>query len=77
MGRVRKQGDLRPMADNRAAMDELRTILLSREPLYTRAAAEVDTAGLTVEEGAKRLIAAVAPVLEKDMPASLPRAVAR
>lgn len=77
MGRVRKQGDLRPMADNRAAMDELRTILLSREPLYARAAAEVDTAGLTVEEGAKRLIAAVAPILEKDIPASLPRAVAR
>jgi XRE family transcriptional regulator, aerobic/anaerobic benzoate catabolism transcriptional regulator len=77
MGRVRKQGDLRPMADNRAAMDELRTILLSREPLYARAAAEVDTAGLTVEEAAKRLIAAVAPALEKDMPVALPRAATR
>ena len=37
MARVRSQGDLRPMADDRSAMAELRTILLSREPLYARA----------------------------------------
>ena len=37
MARVRGQGDLRPMADDRSAMAELRTILLSREPLYARA----------------------------------------
>jgi XRE family aerobic/anaerobic benzoate catabolism transcriptional regulator len=63
MARVRKQGDLRPMADDRSAMQELRTILLSREPLYARAAVQVDTAGLTVEEAAERLIDAVRPVL--------------
>src|ERR1700709_1393255 len=34
MARVRRQGDLRPMADDRSAMTELRTILLSRAPLY-------------------------------------------
>ncbi len=45
MARVRQQGDLRPMADDRSAMAELRTILLSREPLYARASAVVDTAG--------------------------------
>src|SRR3977135_4151328 len=39
MGRVRKQGDLRPMADDRSAMAELRTILLSREPRYCPAPA--------------------------------------
>src|SRR6201992_3291178 len=33
MARVRRQGDLRPMADDRSAMGELRTILRSREPL--------------------------------------------
>ena len=77
MGRVRRQGDLRPMADNKSAMEELRTILLSREPLYARAAAEVDTAGLTVAEAAQRLIEAVVPVLGADNPASLPRALAR
>lgn len=63
MARVRKQGDLRPMADDRSAMQELRTILTSREPLYGRAAAVVDTAGLSVEEAAARLEQTIAPVL--------------
>ncbi len=66
MARVRGQGDLRPMADDRSAMAELRTILLSREPLYARASAVVDTAGLSVDTAATRLIDAVAPVLHKD-----------
>jgi len=44
-------------------MVELRTILRSREPLYARASAVVDTAGLTVDDAAARLIDAVAPVL--------------
>jgi XRE family aerobic/anaerobic benzoate catabolism transcriptional regulator len=66
MARVRRQGDLRPMADDRSAMAELRNILLSREPLYARASAVVDTAGLTVNDAAARLIDAVAPVLHND-----------
>jgi XRE family transcriptional regulator, aerobic/anaerobic benzoate catabolism transcriptional regulator len=66
MARVRSQGDLRPMADDRSAMAELRTILKSREPLYTRASAVVDTAGLAVDAAAARLIEAVAPVLHDD-----------
>src|ERR1700692_2133524 len=66
MGRVRKQGDLRPMADDRSAMAELRNILLSREPLYARASAVVDTAGLSVDSAAARLIDAVAPVLQDE-----------
>jgi XRE family aerobic/anaerobic benzoate catabolism transcriptional regulator len=66
MARVRGQGDLRPMADDRSAMTELRTILLSREPLYARASAVVDTAGVTVDDAAARLIEAVAPVLHRD-----------
>jgi XRE family aerobic/anaerobic benzoate catabolism transcriptional regulator len=66
MARVRRQGDLRPMADDRSAMQELRTILPSREPLYARAAAVVDTAGLTVDQAAARLIDTVSPVLAKD-----------
>jgi XRE family transcriptional regulator, aerobic/anaerobic benzoate catabolism transcriptional regulator len=68
MARVRKQGDLRPMADDRSAMAELRNILLSREPLYARASAVVDTAGLSVDAAAARLIEAVTPVLEKESP---------
>ena len=66
MARVRGQGDLRPMADDRSAMAELRTILLSREPLYARASAVVDTAGLTVDAAAARLIDAVVPVLHDE-----------
>ena len=66
MARVRSQGDLRPMADDRSAMAELRTILKSREPLYARASAVVDTAGLAVDAAAARLIEAVAPVLHDD-----------
>jgi len=66
MGRVRKQGDLRPMADDRSAMAELRNILVSREPLYARASATVDTAGLSVDAAAARLIDAVRPVLQNE-----------
>jgi len=69
MARVRKQGDLRPMADDRSAMAELRNILVSREPLYARASAVVDTAGLSVEAAAARLLDAVAPVLQNEQKA--------
>jgi XRE family aerobic/anaerobic benzoate catabolism transcriptional regulator len=69
MARVRGQGDLRPMADDRSAMAELRTILRSREPLYARASAVVDTAGLSVDAAAARLIDAVRPVLQNEAPA--------
>jgi XRE family aerobic/anaerobic benzoate catabolism transcriptional regulator len=66
MARVRRQGDLRPMADDRSAMAELRNILLSREPLYARASAVVDTAGLSVDAAAARLYNSVTPVLQND-----------
>jgi XRE family aerobic/anaerobic benzoate catabolism transcriptional regulator len=66
MARVRKQGDLRPMADDRSAMAELRNILVSREPLYARANTVVDTAGLTVDAAATRLAQAVKPMLAND-----------
>jgi XRE family transcriptional regulator, aerobic/anaerobic benzoate catabolism transcriptional regulator len=69
MARVRSQGDLRPMADDRSAMAELRNILISREPLYARASAVIDTAGLSVNDASARLIEAVAPVLHNDAPA--------
>src|SRR6202012_4550097 len=69
MARVRRQGDLRPMADDRSAMAELRNILISREPLYARASAVVDTAGLTVDDAASRLMDTVAPMLHNDAPA--------
>jgi XRE family aerobic/anaerobic benzoate catabolism transcriptional regulator len=66
MARVRGQGDLRPMAEDPSAMAELRNILLSREPLYARANAVVDTAGLSVDAAAARLFEAVTPVLQNE-----------
>jgi XRE family aerobic/anaerobic benzoate catabolism transcriptional regulator len=76
MARVRRQGDLRPMADDRSAMAELRTILLSREPLYARASAVVDTAGQSVDDAAARLLGAVAPVVSPESGAFRSRSVA-
>jgi XRE family aerobic/anaerobic benzoate catabolism transcriptional regulator len=68
MARVRGQGDLRPMADDRSAMAELRNILTSREPLYARANAVVDTAGLSVDAAAARLFDTVRDVLQNEVP---------
>ena len=59
MRRVRKQGDLRPMANDRAAMKELVTILTSREPLYGRANAIVDTSGKSPEASLQDLLSAI------------------
>jgi XRE family transcriptional regulator, aerobic/anaerobic benzoate catabolism transcriptional regulator len=60
MARVRQQGDLRPMANERAAMDELRTILSTREPFYARADAVVDTSGRSVDSGANEILSVIA-----------------
>jgi XRE family transcriptional regulator, aerobic/anaerobic benzoate catabolism transcriptional regulator len=43
MSRVMAQGDLRPMAGSRAAMDDLKRILAAREADYARADARIDT----------------------------------
>jgi len=50
MTRVRGQGDERPMAGNPEAMDELRSILMSREALYERADLSVNTSGRTLRQ---------------------------
>ena len=50
MERVRAQGDMRPMAGNAEAMDELKLVLSSRETLYGRADRELDTSSRPVEE---------------------------
>jgi XRE family transcriptional regulator, aerobic/anaerobic benzoate catabolism transcriptional regulator len=60
MARVRQQGDLRPMANERAAMDDLRTILSTREPFYARADAAVDTSGRSVDSGASEILSVIA-----------------
>ncbi|APH73052.1 helix-turn-helix transcriptional regulator [Aquibium oceanicum] len=59
MGRVRAQGDTRPMAGNPAAMDDLRTILTSREALYAQAGIHVDTSARTPNESLADVLSAV------------------
>jgi len=59
--RVVKQGDRRPMADNPAAMAELRRLLASRRPLYAGAAHTVDTSGLDPDEVVARIERLLAP----------------
>jgi XRE family aerobic/anaerobic benzoate catabolism transcriptional regulator len=71
MGRVVAQGDMRPFKAARGeegevsraamheALEDLRRILASREPLYARADAVVDTAARTVRQSLKDLERAV------------------
>jgi XRE family transcriptional regulator, aerobic/anaerobic benzoate catabolism transcriptional regulator len=47
MSRVIKQGDLRPMAGNKQAMEDLRLILQERTPFYAKADLLFDTSGKT------------------------------
>ena len=56
MQRVIQQGDLRPMAKNIHAMDDLLSILRSREPLYSKADIVLDTTGKTSEESFNELL---------------------
>ena len=60
MARVIAQGDFRAMAGSDRAMEDLRRILESREPLYRKADAAVDTSGESVEESFTKLQAALA-----------------
>jgi XRE family aerobic/anaerobic benzoate catabolism transcriptional regulator len=59
MSRVLAQGDLRPMAGHAQAMQDLRNILVAREPLYGKADAVVDTSGAPFESSFATLHKAV------------------
>ena len=59
MQRVIAQGDMRPMANNRNAMSDLKRILVEREALYSKADIQVNTAGLALEKSVERLIQAL------------------
>jgi XRE family aerobic/anaerobic benzoate catabolism transcriptional regulator len=60
MQRVVAQGDLRPMAGNREAMEDLKRILAGRAAFYGKADFSVDTSGKTLEEAFAALKAALA-----------------
>lgn len=55
MARVMAQGDMRPMAGNRDAMEDLRRILSTREPLYAKADLTVDTTEQSVKQAFETL----------------------
>jgi len=69
MARVVAQGDMRPFDSTRGAtkeaLEDLRRILASREVLYARADAVVDTASRTVKQSLKDLERAVPASKEK------------
>ncbi len=56
MDRVRAQGDVRPMAGNPDAMEQLKGILRSRETEYARADYQLDTAAKRIETSLAELI---------------------
>lgn len=56
MERVREQGDVRPMAGNPKAMDELKSILTNRENLYSQADFMIDTSHRSIEESKANLL---------------------
>jgi len=62
MARVQKQGDERPMVGNPDAMADLRRILASREALYARAEARVDTSGQTPAQSLETLLGRIPPI---------------
>lgn len=57
MARVAAQGDMRPMAASRRAMDDLEAILGSRATLYARSDAELDTSRLDEKQAIASLVA--------------------
>jgi XRE family aerobic/anaerobic benzoate catabolism transcriptional regulator len=59
MQRVIAQGDMRPMADNRESMSDLRRILNVREPLYRKADATINTSGCSAKESSEMLEQAI------------------
>jgi len=61
MSRVVAQGDFRPMEGSAEAMEDMRRILLAREPLYSKADFTLDTTGCPPEECLKKLRLAVTP----------------
>ena len=64
MNRCIEQGDMRPMAGNQQAMDDLKLILDEREPDYRLANFEIMTSGQSIEQSLKVLIQQCAPYLQ-------------
>lgn len=59
MGRVVAQGDMRPMADSKEAMDDLKRILAGRAPFYSKAELKLDTSSQPLQPTFRALRAMV------------------
>ena len=68
MNRVIAQGDMRPMASSKMAMDDLRAILSGREAFYSKANYTLDTSAQPLEETYRLLLAIVKEALGTSMP---------
>ena len=64
MKRVIAQGDLRPMAASKEAMEDLKGILAGRAAFYSKADLRLDTSGLSVDAAFEQLREAVRGVLQ-------------
>jgi XRE family aerobic/anaerobic benzoate catabolism transcriptional regulator len=60
MKRVMAQGDMRPIANSSRAMEDLVSILKSREPLYAKAEVALATTGKTPEQNLAELLRLIA-----------------
>jgi XRE family transcriptional regulator, aerobic/anaerobic benzoate catabolism transcriptional regulator len=69
MKRVLAQGDMRPMAGNAEAMDDLKRILAGREAFYAKADLTFDTSGRTMADAYRELRAALLPHVLQEVPA--------
>jgi XRE family aerobic/anaerobic benzoate catabolism transcriptional regulator len=65
MQRVIEQGDMRPMAKNPQAMQDLERLLAERESAYQRADMTIDTSQQTVEDSIKKLMGELPKIEEK------------
>ena len=50
MGRVQAQGDMRPMAASKEAMEDLKSILQGRAAFYSKAQLKLDTSAQSLED---------------------------
>jgi XRE family transcriptional regulator, aerobic/anaerobic benzoate catabolism transcriptional regulator len=64
--RVAAQGDIRPMRNNPSAMDELKAMLKSREPLYSQAELTVDTSKHSPEQSVAMILDGLADSLRRE-----------
>jgi XRE family aerobic/anaerobic benzoate catabolism transcriptional regulator len=61
MKRMRRQGDLRPMQGRPSAMEELKTLLARREPLYAESRLKIRTTGKAPAAVVSKIIHEISP----------------